>query len=162
MGAVKTGVCNYLYGRDVKATGKFCAGGVVDACQVIALSSSFRLSGILMLCYSCWCFSLCWSWRYFFCRRTLGVLSCATIREDMNWLGLSAAEKGENETKLAILKQISNLKKIPNAPKFNLTIKLQQGVRLIQVFIDFQIQVRSLSRALHWGLPLLRLDRGDD
>ena len=58
VGAVKTGVCNYLYGRDVKATGKFCAGGVVDACQVIALSSSFRLSGILMLCYSCWCFSL--------------------------------------------------------------------------------------------------------
>ena len=53
VGAVKTGVCNYLYGRDVKATGKFCAGGVVDACQVIALSSSFRLSGILMLCYSC-------------------------------------------------------------------------------------------------------------
>ena len=35
VGAVKTGVCNYLYGRDVKATGKFCAGGVVDACQVI-------------------------------------------------------------------------------------------------------------------------------
>jgi len=33
VGAVKTGVCNYLYGRDVKATGKFCAGGVVDACQ---------------------------------------------------------------------------------------------------------------------------------
>ena len=31
---MKTGVCNYLYGRDVKATGKFCAGGVVDACQV--------------------------------------------------------------------------------------------------------------------------------
>ena len=67
----------------------------------------------------------------------------------MNWLGLSAAEKGENETKLAIFKQISNLKKSPNAPQFNLTIKLQQGVRLIQVFIDFQIQVRSLSRALH-------------
>ena len=41
------------------------------------------------------CTQLCWSWRYFFCRRTLGVLSCATIREDMNWLGLSAAEKGE-------------------------------------------------------------------
>ena len=37
VGAVKTGVCNYLYGRDVKATGKFCAGGVVDACQVIIL-----------------------------------------------------------------------------------------------------------------------------
>jgi len=33
VGAVKTGVCNYLYGRDVKATGKFCAGGTVDACQ---------------------------------------------------------------------------------------------------------------------------------
>ena len=31
---MKTGVCNYLYGRDVKATGKFCAGGTVDACQV--------------------------------------------------------------------------------------------------------------------------------
>ena len=31
---MKTGVCNYLYGRDVKATGKFCAGGGVDACQV--------------------------------------------------------------------------------------------------------------------------------
>ena len=40
MGAVKTGVCNYLYGRDVKATGKFCAGGVVDACQVKGWSVS--------------------------------------------------------------------------------------------------------------------------
>ena len=24
---------NYLYGRDVDNTGKFCAGGSVDACQ---------------------------------------------------------------------------------------------------------------------------------
>ena len=39
VGAVKTGVCNYLYGRDVKATGKFCAGGVVDACQVSSKGS---------------------------------------------------------------------------------------------------------------------------
>ena len=31
---MKSGVCNYLYGRDVKGTGKFCAGGTVDACQV--------------------------------------------------------------------------------------------------------------------------------
>ena len=26
--------CNYLYGRNVAKTGKFCAGGTVDACQV--------------------------------------------------------------------------------------------------------------------------------
>jgi len=26
-------VCDYLYGRDVDRTGKFCAGGSVDACQ---------------------------------------------------------------------------------------------------------------------------------
>ena len=31
---MKSGVCNYLYGRDVKGTGKFCAGGTVNACQV--------------------------------------------------------------------------------------------------------------------------------
>ena len=31
---VPTGVCDYLYGRDVDRTGKFCAGGSVDACQV--------------------------------------------------------------------------------------------------------------------------------
>ena len=29
--AAKSGVCNYLY---VKETGKFCAGGTVDNCQV--------------------------------------------------------------------------------------------------------------------------------
>lgn len=33
IGVVNYGVCNYLYGRDVKKTGKFCAGGTVDACQ---------------------------------------------------------------------------------------------------------------------------------
>ena len=31
---VPGGVCDYLYGRDVDQTGKFCAGGTVDACQV--------------------------------------------------------------------------------------------------------------------------------
>ena len=31
---MKAGVCNYLYGRNVGKTGKFCAGGKVDACQV--------------------------------------------------------------------------------------------------------------------------------
>jgi secreted trypsin-like serine protease len=30
---VPGGVCDYLYGRDVDRTGKFCAGGSVDACQ---------------------------------------------------------------------------------------------------------------------------------
>eukprot|EP00092_Neocalanus_flemingeri_P086090 GFUD01108432.1.p1 GENE.GFUD01108432.1~~GFUD01108432.1.p1 ORF type:complete len:358 (-),score=94.66 GFUD01108432.1:234-1307(-) len=30
---VPTGVCDYLYGRNVDRTGKFCAGGSVDACQ---------------------------------------------------------------------------------------------------------------------------------
>lgn len=34
---VSPGVCDYLYGRDVDRTGKFCAGGTVDACQVTAL-----------------------------------------------------------------------------------------------------------------------------
>jgi len=33
VGAVKSSLCNYLYGRDVRSTGKFCAGGDVDACQ---------------------------------------------------------------------------------------------------------------------------------
>jgi len=33
VGEVKSATCNYLYGRDVKTTGKFCAGGKVDACQ---------------------------------------------------------------------------------------------------------------------------------
>ena len=34
VGSVDDLYCNYLYGRDVAATGKFCAGGKVDACQV--------------------------------------------------------------------------------------------------------------------------------
>jgi secreted trypsin-like serine protease len=33
VGSVDDLYCNYLYGRDVDATGKFCAGGKVDACQ---------------------------------------------------------------------------------------------------------------------------------
>jgi len=33
VGNVNAGVCDYLYGRNVKKTGKFCAGGSVDACQ---------------------------------------------------------------------------------------------------------------------------------
>ena len=37
LGLVDDTDCNYLYGRDVKATGKFCAGGNVDACQVKTL-----------------------------------------------------------------------------------------------------------------------------
>ena len=31
-------VCDYLYGRDVDRTGKFCAGGSVDACQVMIVT----------------------------------------------------------------------------------------------------------------------------
>ena len=31
---IPNGVCDYLYGRNVDSTGKFCAGGSVDACQV--------------------------------------------------------------------------------------------------------------------------------
>ena len=33
MGEVPKNYCDYLYQRDVTATGKFCAGGSVDACQ---------------------------------------------------------------------------------------------------------------------------------
>jgi len=33
VGSVRTSKCNSLYGRDVPKTGKFCAGGKVDACQ---------------------------------------------------------------------------------------------------------------------------------
>jgi len=33
VGAVTASRCNRLYGRDVQKTGKFCAGGRVDACQ---------------------------------------------------------------------------------------------------------------------------------
>ena len=35
VGKVRNSKCNSLYGRDVARTGKFCAGGKVDACQVI-------------------------------------------------------------------------------------------------------------------------------
>ena len=34
VGTVRNNRCNSLYGRDVPRTGKFCAGGKVDACQV--------------------------------------------------------------------------------------------------------------------------------
>ena len=37
LGLVESTYCNYLYGRNVTATGKFCAGGNVDACQVMEL-----------------------------------------------------------------------------------------------------------------------------
>ena len=37
LGLVDSSYCNYLYGRDVPDTGKFCAGGNVDACQVMEL-----------------------------------------------------------------------------------------------------------------------------
>jgi len=33
VGNVASSNCDYLYGRDVAKTGKFCAGGTVDACQ---------------------------------------------------------------------------------------------------------------------------------
>lgn len=33
VGSVSGGKCNSLYGRNVERTGKFCAGGKVDACQ---------------------------------------------------------------------------------------------------------------------------------
>ncbi len=33
VGDVDRRYCDYLYQRDVRATGKFCAGGAVDACQ---------------------------------------------------------------------------------------------------------------------------------
>ena len=38
MNNVPTGVCDFLYGRNVDSTGKFCAGGSVDACQVVTLT----------------------------------------------------------------------------------------------------------------------------
>jgi len=33
VGNIRQSHCNYLYGREVRPTGKFCAGGSVDACQ---------------------------------------------------------------------------------------------------------------------------------
>ena len=33
VGNVGANYCDYLYKRDVAATGKFCAGGKIDACQ---------------------------------------------------------------------------------------------------------------------------------
>ena len=39
VGEVNGSDCNYLYGRDVDRTGKFCAGRGVDACQVNQTSS---------------------------------------------------------------------------------------------------------------------------
>ena len=41
---VPAGVCDYLYGRDVDRTGKFCAGGTVDACQVTTTSGDHHSS----------------------------------------------------------------------------------------------------------------------
>ena len=38
MNNVPTAVCVFLCGRNVDSTGKFCAGGCVDACQVVTLT----------------------------------------------------------------------------------------------------------------------------
>ena len=42
VGRVDGSDCNYIYGRDVDRTGKFCAGQGVDACQVKKLWIPFK------------------------------------------------------------------------------------------------------------------------
>ena len=70
-------VCDYLYGRDVWSTGKFCAGGSVDACQVkICL---LMLQDFYPIDY----------------RRIQEVPWFARLRADTTWWGLLAVGKGE-------------------------------------------------------------------
>ena len=46
---VPSSVCDYLYGRDVDKTGKFCAGGSVDACQVRKKNIIYKAMHIVFL-----------------------------------------------------------------------------------------------------------------
>ena len=77
MNNVPTAVCDYLYGRDVDSTGKFCAGGSVDACQVL----------ILLL-------EICLDYAHLY-RRIQEVLLCARRRGDICWWELLAVARGE-------------------------------------------------------------------
>ena len=77
MNNVPTAVCDYLYGRDVDSTGKFCAGGSVDACQVL----------ILLL-------EICLDYAHLY-RRIQEVLLCARRRGDTCWWELLAVARGE-------------------------------------------------------------------
>ncbi len=46
VGDVSDNYCDYLYQRDVAATGKFCAGGAVDACQVSSVMTNKSISTV--------------------------------------------------------------------------------------------------------------------
>ena len=77
MNNIPTTVCDYLYGRDVDSTGKFCAGGSVDACQV----------EILLL-------KICLDYPHLY-RRIQEALLCARIRGGTCSLGLLVVARGE-------------------------------------------------------------------
>lgn len=96
---------------DVKATGKFCAGGTVDACQVVVMVVVIMVILVIMVAVviklimligvvvvimiEVVLYSVLLNMTSSPIRRTLGAPSCATIRADMNLWGSSAVGKGE-------------------------------------------------------------------
>ena len=96
---------------DVKATGKFCAGGTVDACQVVVMVVVIMVILVIMVAVviklimligvvvvimiEVVLYSVLLNMTCSCIRRTLGAPSCATTRADMNLWGSSAVGKGE-------------------------------------------------------------------
>ena len=96
---------------DVKATGKFCAGGTVDACLVVVMVVVIMVILVIMVAVviklimligvvvvimiEVVLYSVLLNMTSSPIRRTLGAPSCATIRADMNLWGSSAVGKGE-------------------------------------------------------------------
>ena len=95
----------------MKATGKFCAGGTVDACQVVVMVVVIMVILVIMVAVviklimligvvvvimiEVVLYSVLLNMTSSPIRRTLGAPSCATIRADMNLWGSSAVGKGE-------------------------------------------------------------------
>ena len=129
----------------MKATGKFCAGGTVDACQVVVMVVVIMVILVIMVAVviklimligvvvvimiEVVLYSVLLNMTSSPIRRTLGAPSCATIRADMNLWGSSAVGKG---------KRILPLNKTSSGCKHLSGCKLEHGS-----------QVRSISRSLH-------------
>ena len=90
----------------MKATGKFCAGGTVDACQVVVIVIVVEMvikvvmvivliRVVVVIMIEMVLYSVILNMTSSRIRRTLGAPSCATIRADMNLWGSSAVGKGE-------------------------------------------------------------------
>ena len=126
----------------MKATGKFCAGGSVDACQVVVMvvvimvilvimvavvikviMAIMLIGVVVVIMIEVALYSVLLNMTCSCIRRTPGAPSCATTRADMNLWGSSAVGKG---------------KKIPPLNKTSRGCKLDHGS-----------QVRSISRSLH-------------